>query len=437
MSDESTTAAMDSVSIDNNDPIEPLTKDYPKLITIAILHMAQYFPAAFTGQALPIIFRQKGLPLRYFGLLAIPGYPRWIKFIIALLVDNYGIARIGYRKTWIVPCTILGTSLYAMLAYIPPSIAAIYTIVAILFLKSFIMAAQDIAVDGYAAESMNEAERPTGTSLIVFLAVTAGVLGTAVAALVENFGWKPTMMGASLLLLGFAMPAIIRKEPPPPEASQKRRERGERPSLIKFMKRRDSWYIMPFLFGFGFAPAFGGSMFLPFLVDKGLTSTQIPILSAISALSGNGAAALTTPILISRIGLKKTALIGMCVIPIEAAVLYVLASRPQLPSLPIFITMMAVMGFGVSLYYIAVNNSRFRWASKVQSGTDYSLQSSAWNCGISIAATLAGFVADVTDWPVFFAIAGVIGTGVALSYILIFDRVEALVQQREKEELIE
>lgn len=437
MSDESTAAPADSNTTDTDVSPEPLTKDYPKLITLAVLHMAQYFPAAFTGVALPTIFRQEGLPLRYFGLLAIPGYPRWIKFIIALVVDNYGIERIGYRKTWIIPCTILGTSLYAMLAYIPPSVAAVYTIVGILFLKSFIMAAQDIAVDGYAAESMNEAERPTGTSLIVFLAVTAGVLGSVVVALVDKFGWKPTMMVASLLLLGFAMPAIIRKEPPPPEASRKRRERGEKPSLIKFMKRRDSWYIMPFLFGFGFAGAFGGSMFLPFLVDKGMTLTQIAFFSAIAALAGNGAAALTTPILISRIGLKKTALIGMCVIPVEAAVLYVLASMPQLPSLPIFIAMMAAMGFGVSLYYITVNNSRFRWASKVQSGTDYSLQSSIWNCGISIAATLAGFVADATTWSMFFAISGTIGTGVALSYILMFDRVEALVQQREREELAE
>ena len=416
-------------------PEEGLPRDFPKLVMLAVLHMAQYFPAAFTGVALPAIFRQEGLPLEAFWLLALPGYPRWIKFLIALVVDNYGIASIGYRKTWIIPCTILGAGLYAALAFIPPSVVAVYAIVTILTVKSFIMAAQDIAVDGYAAESMNEAERPFGTSLIVFLATAAGVLGSGVVALVDTYGWRPTMMGVSLLLLGFAIPAIIRREPPPPEASRKRRDRGEKPSLINFMRRKDSWYIMPFLFGFGFAEAFGGSMFLPFLVDAGMTLTQIGIFSPVSALSGSGVAALVTPILISRIGLKTTATIGLCVIPINGVVVFTFASMSQLPPLPIFIAAMALMGFGMSLYGISVNNSRFRWASKAQSGTDYSLQSSVWNCGISIAASLAGFVAAATDWPTFFAIAAVIGTAVAICYIVMFDRVEALVLIREAEEL--
>jgi len=302
---DSVSAEAGSTAAGHDVPKEALPRDYPKLVMLGILHMAQYFPAAFTGVALPAIFRQEGLPLEAFWLLALPGYPRWIKFLIALIVDNYGIARIGYRKTWIIPCTIIGTVLYAALAFIPPSVVAVYTIVTILTVKSFIMAAQDIAVDGYAAESMNEAERPIGTSLIGFLATAAGVLGAGVVALVDRFGWTPTMAVVSLLLLGFALPAIIRKEPPPPEASQKRRERGEKPSLINFMKRKDSWYIMPYLFGFGFAGAFGGSMALPFLIDKGLTLTQIGILAPISAFFGSGGAALLAPLLIYRIGLKK------------------------------------------------------------------------------------------------------------------------------------
>ncbi len=63
-------------------------KDYPKLMMLAVLHMAQYFPAAFTGTALPFMFRQQGLPLEMFWLLALPGIPRWFKWIMALLVDN-------------------------------------------------------------------------------------------------------------------------------------------------------------------------------------------------------------------------------------------------------------------------------------------------------------------------------------------------------------
>ena len=110
--------------------------DYAKLGSLGALHMAQYFPAAFAGIALPAIFRAEGLPLEMFWLLALPGIPRWFKWLIALVVDNYGNARIGYRKSWILPCTFLGALLYYSLSFIEPSIATIYVIVTILLVKS-------------------------------------------------------------------------------------------------------------------------------------------------------------------------------------------------------------------------------------------------------------------------------------------------------------
>ncbi|MBW2295839.1 MAG: hypothetical protein JRG94_26655, partial [Deltaproteobacteria bacterium] len=44
----------------------PVEKDYAKLITLGVLHMAQFFPAAFAGVALPFIFREQGLPIEMF-----------------------------------------------------------------------------------------------------------------------------------------------------------------------------------------------------------------------------------------------------------------------------------------------------------------------------------------------------------------------------------
>ena len=161
---------------------------------LGVLHMAQYFPAAFTGVAIPFIFRKEGLPLEMFWLLALPGIPRGLKWLMALVVDNYGNQRIGRRKSWIIPCTAVGACAYALLAFIPPSLTAVHIIVAILLFKSFVMAAQDIAVDAYAAESMNDAERPVGTSLINFLGAIAGVMGSGAVALIDIFGWPVTMI---------------------------------------------------------------------------------------------------------------------------------------------------------------------------------------------------------------------------------------------------
>ena len=413
----------------------PPEKDHPKLVMLGMLHMAQYFPAAFTGIALPFLFRKEGLPLEMFWLLALPAIPRWLKWLIALVVDNYGSARIGRRKSWIIPCTAIGAAAYAALAWIPPTVSAVHLIVGILLAKSFIMAAQDIAVDGYAAESMTDAERATGTSIIGFLGTLANVSGKGVVALVGTFGWARTMMAASALMIAFAAPAIIRREPPPPAATRQRRARGERPSLVKALRRRESRYILPYLVLFGFGAGFFGSMFGVFFADKGLTTTEFGILYAVATLAGSGLGALTTPWLVERIGMRRTAIIGVVALPVEGFIFRALALDPGLPVLPMLTLVVAILGFVTSIYSYVVNNSRFRWASKAQAATDYSMQSSLWNFGLWVAGSTAGFVAADLGWATFFPIAGCFAGAGGVFYIVMFDRIEAMVRRRERDEL--
>ena len=420
----------------DKDPIHRETgKDYPKLVTFAVLHMAQYFPAAFAGVALPFLFRKEGLPLDMFWLLALPGYTRFLKWAMALVVDNFGSRRIGRRKSWIIPCTAIGAISYAALALFPPSLVSVHIIVAILTFKSFVMAAQDIAVDAYAAESMNDEERPIGTSLINFLGGVAGTVGTGAVALVDLFGWEPTMSGASAMLIVAALPAIVRSEPPPPLATQKREERGERPSLWKAFKRKDSAYIMPFMFVFGFGGAFLGSMVGPFWADRGLTLTEYGILSAIATAAGGALAATTTPWLVNKIGLQRTSIVGVVLIPVQAAMYMVFNIMENLPPWPLLVTTYVLIGWGVALYGYAASISRFRWASKAQAGTDYALQSSIWNLGVSSGASISGFIAASVGWTGFFPIAAAVTLIGAIFYVGYFNRIEKLVVERERQEI--
>jgi PAT family beta-lactamase induction signal transducer AmpG len=409
-------------------------KDYAKLVTLGVLHMAQYFPAAFAGVALPFIFREQGLPIEMFWLLALPAIPRWLKWLLALVVDNYGSARIGYRKTWIIPCTIIGTACYGLLAWVPPSVAAVYVIISVLVFKSLVMAAQDIAVDGFAAESMNDAERPIGTSIIVFLSMVAQIFGAGAVAIVESFGWSTTMACASLLLLGAALPAIIRKEPPPPIASQMRRERGERPNLLKLLRRPDSRWILPYLLGFGFGGSLMTSMMGPFFADKGLSLTEFGILAVACFVTGSGMGALVTPGLIRRFGMKVAALLSLSVLPIEGIAYYWFAVMEGLPPMSVLMVTLGTVFFGNSIYIFVVNNSRFRWVSKEQAGTDYSVQSSIWNFGGWAAGSAAGFVVGAVGWAAFFPITAALTLAFGLFYVLSFDHIEALVEVREARE---
>jgi MFS family permease len=243
------------------------------------------------------------------------------------------------------------------------------------------------------------------------------------------------MFGASLLLILAATPAILRRETPPPAATLRRRERGERPNLLRSLRRHESAYILPFLFSFGFGEAFFTSMVGPFLADKGLSLTQFGILAPVAAIVASGAGAVATPFLVDRLGMRRTAMIGIALIPLQGVFFAALALMPSLPPLPVFAAIFAVLGFGTAVYTFVVNNSRFRWVSKAQAGTDYSLQSSVWNFGIWGAGSVAGFVAAAVGWTVFFPIAASLMVAFGVFYVMNVDRIEALVREREATEI--
>ncbi|MEQ9450196.1 MAG: MFS transporter [Pseudomonadales bacterium] len=406
-------------------------KDFPKLISLGVLHMAQYFPITFTGIALPFLFRQEGLPLEMFWLLALPALPRWLKWAIALVVDNYGSERIGRRRSWIIPCTVVATGTYALLAFIPPSLDNVLLITGILVACGFVMAAQDIAVDAYAAESMTDAERPTGTSIINFLAGLAGVLGIVAVTLVERYSWTTTMLAAAALLLFAALPALLRPEPPTPAARQVREARGERPSLIGALKRRESFYILLFMFLFGFGHQFFLSMIGPFWADHGVSIETFGIIAATGTIAGGMLAAVTTPRLVERYGMRVSATVGLLVLPFEAGVYMYFDQTQQLPGLIVILPTVALLSFSTAIFLYTATISRFRWVSKAQAGTDYSLQSSMWNLGLWAAGSLSGLVAGSFGYSVFFPVAAVVTLCGGLFYVIFWQRIENLVRERE------
>ncbi len=407
--------------------------DYKKLVMVGVLNMAQSFPQSFTTTALPFMFRKLGLPLDMFWLLALPTYPNSFRWLISIAVDNFGNERFGYRKSWILPCTLVGALAYSVLAFVPPSLSAVYLIAGILFFKAIVMVAQDTAIDAYAAEAMNDAERPTGTSIINWLAGVAGVAGGSTVALVETFGWRSTMLAASSLLLLAVTPAMIRREHPPPEARRTRQARGDRANILLTLLRPESLYILPFAFFWGFGAGFMGPMMGAFYADKGLSLTAYGIFPLAGFFSST-LTAIATPLLVQKIGLRRTALIGVCVMPFEVAMFCTFALT-SLPPLPVLFVMVALMGFLTALFTYPVTISRFRWASKAQAGTDYALQSSLAGFGVASGMFITGFLADAVGWVYFFPIASLFSLIAGVFYVGMFNRIERLVQEREQAEL--
>lgn len=409
-------------------------KDYKKIYSLAVLHMAQYFPQGFTQSALPAIFRQQGLGLDKFWLLSTPMWPRWIKFLIAIAVDNFGNARFGYRKSWILPCTAISAVLYLSLALVQPVVSTLGLIVTILVVKSMFMTAQDVAVDAYCTESFTAAERPSAASILAFLASLGSFLGAGCLALVDWVGWSWTMVLASALLVVAATPALIRPEPPPPPELQRRRLRGESANPIRSLNRKDALLVMPNCFAAGWVDSFAFTMVSPFMIDHGMSLTEFGIFVPMIGIIGRGSAAYVVPKVIENFGQRVSASIGALGFVGEGAYYYHLATTGELPPLWRLILIVAALNFLYMHYVMSLNTSRFRWVSKEQAGTDYSTQSSFYFLGVSAGMGISGFVADAIGYSSFFVVGFSIATAIAIFYATTLATVERWVVAREASE---
>ena len=221
---------------------------------------------------------------------------------------------------------------------------------------------------------------------------------------------------------------------PNSDFAMKKKDLGQNPSFLTVLKQRDSLFIMPFLFMFGFGPAFLGSMVGAFWADHGLSIEEYGILSATATGAGGLLAASSVPWLVNRIGLAKTALISMVFIPVQA-LMYMYFSVLGIPAWSLLLPSYVFIAWVVSFYGYAASISRFRWVSKGQAGTDYAVQSSIWNLGVSSGASLSGFAVAFLGWTNFFPLAALILLIGGIYYVVMFERIELTVYRREKEEM--
>ncbi len=407
-----------------------------KFVAVMGLQMGQVFPAAFFGLMLTAVYREKGLPLDMFWVFMIPAVPTWLRPLWAPLVDGVGSQRLGLRKTWFIPCTLFGAAAYLSLALFEPEIESLAIIITILTIKTAFMTTQDIAIDGYMVENLTDEERGVGAAVMDIARNVAMFTSWAgVAWVYGTHGWASAVTLAASLLVLFSIPGIVRREPPPPPAARRRKERGERPSLIVLFRRPDARLVMPLVALVAFGGALIPSLYIAYLVDMGFTVKDIgPLILAPATLVGTLIGSSLTVWFLNRYGYKTTVLLSaFLLIPTVIPIIW-MGSLPD-PGLMI-VFLVTLNGIILpSFLGVAMAASRLKWSSKTQAATDYTAFIVIASAAGSAALGVGGVMAEHLGWYWYFVFAGTFVTACCFVFYFLFDRIEAIVDQRDAQEL--
>jgi PAT family beta-lactamase induction signal transducer AmpG len=401
----------------------------PRVLIVMLLGFSAGLPLALSGSTLLVWMREAGVDLGTIGLFALVGTPYTIKFLWAPLVDALDVPilsrLLGRRRGWLVFSQLLLMAAIVFLGFCNPAVSPWLIALAALQVATA-SATQDIVIDAFRVESLEENEQAAGMASYV-AAYRIGMLVSTAGALFlvsgfEGLGadrqaawtWGYVAM-AVLVLIGIATTLWTTE---PDKSSAAKATYKEHPvrrvalaaygAFSDFLTREMALVILAFVVLFKFTDALAGVMTAPFVIDLGFTRNEYATI-------------------IKGVGLAATLIGGF-------AGGFVARAYPLVTSLWIggilqasanlAFSWQAMVGYDTAWLTFAIIAENFTSAigtvifvaylsalcrNPLHTATQFALLTALAAVGRTYLSAGAGYIADATGWVWFFAICALAG----------------------------
>jgi len=374
------------------------------LYWVAILYFAEGFPFGLIKDALPVFFRVHGVRLADIGLLTLVGLPWSLKFLWAPALDLW-----GKRRTWILGCqTLLIVGILTLLAVDPSRVTAALWV--LLFSLAILSATQDIAVDAYTIELLDEEEMGPANGLRVTTYRIALIsAGGALVALAGLTGWPTAFVAAALLMGGAVLFSWRMPHPKQPRGSGGIPVRGADAlqagvwtPLRQFFAHPGFISVLCFILLYKLGDMALGPMVRPFWVDRHFSMLQIGAVPGTLGVVTTVLGALLGGNLTKRWGVIRA--LWLLGIAQAASNLTYAAVAAFPPSTTLMYTASVVEAFCGVLGSVPFWASLMSTCDKSHAATQYALLSALFAPVGLAAATVSGWAVERLGYTAYFSL---------------------------------
>lgn len=377
--------------------------------SIGGLYVAQSVIGGVTWTGLPAILRAEGLPLDHVGLLSLLVLPWALKVLWSPAAERWRLPRTGGDRSALMVAAGGGFSVagLALVGVIGP--APVLPVLAVLLAVAFATATVDIACDGYAVESLREAELGWGNAAQVGGAYVGAALGGGLLlVIVDRAGWQAGLwtMAALVALLGLPFLAHARRR-----SGRMAPGNDHAPSLRATLRRPEVRRGLTLTALFVIAQKTAMGMVGPFLIDQGIGLDEVGVLNGLGSLVLGFTGALAGGALVRGLGIGRVMILAVLLQTLVLAGFAVQASTALLPREAAMGLALAGACFVMPIGFVALYAQFMRWSDPRQAGVDFTLFQ-CMDASVSMLAGLtAGVVAQHLGYGVFFALAAALALG--------------------------
>ena len=375
--------------------------------------IASGIPLYMVLSTLFIWLTRENIDIATVGLFALTQIPWSLKFLWAPIIDTYKIPvlteYLGMRKSWLLITQIFLVISLVFLGSSNPSQNLLLTAFFAL-LTAFFSANQDIIVDAFRIEILNDELQGAGAAATQFGYRFGGIIAGAGSLYLKNlYSWPIvfTIISGIIFVLSIITIFLIKLE----SVSETNNSDEKLLTPLKEFVFRNSFLkigiILLFIFFFKFGDVVAGIMANPFYVKIGFTNIEIANASKIFGVIMTLFGVFIGGYLVNQVGLINS-LIVSGIFQIFSNLLYVMLNNVGAEFVFLLITVAGEnfsggLGSAAFVAYLSV------LCKKKYSATQYALLSSFMGLARTFLSSPSGFIVESFGWGNFFIISTIFG----------------------------
>lgn len=398
----------------------------PRQFIILVMGFASGLPLLLTLSTLSYWLSKVGIDKTTIGLFALAGTPYTFKFLWSPIIDQAPLPvltrLLGRRKSWLFLLQLLLAAAICAVGLTDPAIDAEATALMIVVV-AFLSASQDIVIDAYRIEILKPEEQGAGAGTTqVGYRIGLLLAGAGAVAMSDFISWQAifVILGAAILACAvftlfvpeparhdpLALRKVAREEFVRSATGGKVDYRSKLQEAVvdpfkDFVKRPGWLVILVFILFYKFGDAFGGTMATPFYNELGFTGVEIAAITKVWGVLAVAIGGILGGVVVARIGIFKTLMIGGILQAITNLLFSVLAMQGHdLLWLGIAVSADNLAGGVAAAAFVAYLSELCNLAF---TATQYALLTSFMAYGRTLMSSGSGWLADHLPWAEFWA----------------------------------
>lgn len=377
----------------------------PKMAILVLLGFSSGLPFYLTSKTLQAWMTTAKVDLATIGFFSLVTLPYSLKFVWAPLMDRYVPPFLGRRRGWVlITQLLLLIAIGAMSLHNPQQGLRMLAVNAIAI--AFFSASQDISLDAYRTDVLQDREMGAGAAVFVLgyriAMITTGALAFFLA---DRMPWQTVyLILASLILIGVAT-TFFAPEPVLNDAPPKSLAEAVVLPFADFFQRAGvvrALLVLLFIVVYKYSDSLAGSMTTPFLLQAGFSQSEVGAVFLGAGVIATILGVLAGGAVIGKAGINRSLWIFVVFQGLSNLTYYVLSLAEKNHTL--MVTAVVIENFGLGLVTAAMTAFLMAMCNKRFTATQFALLSSLMAASRDILVAPAGKIAEGLGWPSFFLI---------------------------------